>query len=115
MRGPSSISIQVPDADAETEQDRGLLRSRQQLMKQQNDPLRHTKSLLRRDGLHYKAETQNKTRWTKHHNCWLERTAEGVPAVSVRQETKLSAGGLCLNLLQRYQESVCIYDDNGDW
>ena len=45
-------------------------------MKQQVDLRRHTQSLLRRNGRHYKAETQNKTHWTKHHYCWLERTAE---------------------------------------
>jgi transposase len=67
--------VQIPDA--ETEQDRDLLRSRQQLMKQQNDLRRHIQSLLRRNGLHYKAETNNKTHWTKHHYCWLERTVEG--------------------------------------
>ena len=54
--------VQVPDA--ETEQDRDLLRSRQQLMKQQGDLRRHIQSLLRRNGRHYKAETQNKTHWT---------------------------------------------------
>ena len=31
-------------------------------------------SLLRRNGLHYKAETGNKTHWTKHHHGWLECT-----------------------------------------
>ncbi|MFP6807394.1 MAG: IS110 family transposase [Pseudomonadales bacterium] len=67
--------VQIPDA--ETEQDRDLLRSRQQLMKQQNDLRRHIQSLLRRNGLHYKAETNNKTHWTKHHYCWLERIVEG--------------------------------------
>ena len=67
--------VQIPDA--ETEQDRDLLRSRQQLMKQQNDLRRHIQSLLRRNGLHYKAETNNKTHWTKHHYCWLVRTVVG--------------------------------------
>ena len=31
---------------------------------------------LRRNGRHYKVETQNKTHWTLHHYGWLERTIE---------------------------------------
>lgn len=66
--------VKIPDV--EQEKDRDLLRSRQQIMKQQNDLRRHIQSLLRRNGLHYKAETNNKTYWTKHHYCWLERKVE---------------------------------------
>lgn len=33
-------------------------------------------ALLRRNGRHYKVETQNKTHWTLHHYCWLDRTIE---------------------------------------
>jgi len=67
--------VQIPDS--ETEQDRDLLRSRQQLIKQQNDLRRHIQSLLQRNGFHDKAETNYKTHWTKHHCCWPTRTAEG--------------------------------------
>ena len=53
--------VKVPDA--EVEQDRDLLRSRQQLMQQQGSLRRHIQSLLRRNGLHYKAETERKTHY----------------------------------------------------
>ena len=66
--------VNVPEA--QTEQDRDLLRSRQKLMQQQTELRKHLQSLLRRNGLHYKAQTQNKTHWTKHHYGWLERTIE---------------------------------------
>ena len=45
----------VSAPDAQLEQDRDLLRSRQQLMQQQGHLRRHIQSLLRRNGLHYKA------------------------------------------------------------
>ena len=67
----------VAAPDAQTEQDRDLLRSRQQLMQQQGSVRRHIGSLLRRNGLHYKAETQRKTHWQTHHYGWLERTIDG--------------------------------------
>ena len=38
---------------------------------------RHIQSLLRRNGLHYKAECATKTHWRTHHYGWLERTIEG--------------------------------------
>ena len=95
--------VQVPDAA--TEQDRDLLRSRQQLMKQQNDLRRHIQSLLRRNGRHYKAETQNKTHWTKHHYCWLERTAEGCSgSLSVNLQ-------LLLRQLKSINEIVAAYGE----
>ena len=53
----------VAAPDAQLEQDRDLLRSRQQLVQQQCALRRHNQSLLRRNGLHYKAETQRKTHW----------------------------------------------------
>ena len=62
---------------AELEQDRDLLRSRQQLKQQQGALRGHIQSLLRRNGLHYKAETQHKTLWQTHHYGWLDRTLEG--------------------------------------
>jgi len=66
----------VAAPDAQVEQDRDLLRSRQRLM-QQGALRRHIQSLLRRNGLRYKAETQRKTHWQTHHYGWLERTIEG--------------------------------------
>ncbi len=67
----------VAAPEAELEQDRDLLRSRQQLMQHQGMVRRHIQSLLRRNGFHYKAETQRKSHWQKHHYGWLERTVEG--------------------------------------
>ena len=51
--------VSVPEA--QPEQDRDLLRSRQKLLQQQTELRKHMQSLLRRNGLHYKAQTQNKT------------------------------------------------------
>jgi len=67
----------VSAPDAQLEQDRDLLRSRQQLIQQQGVLRRHIQSLLRRNGFHYKAETQRKTHWQTHHYGWLDRTIEG--------------------------------------
>jgi transposase len=53
----------VAAPDGQLEQDRHLLRSSQQLMHQQGALRRHILSLLRCNGLHYKAETQHKTHW----------------------------------------------------
>ena len=62
--------------DVQVEHDRDLLRSRQQLMHQQGALRRHIQSLLRRNGFDYKAQTQRKTHWGKHHYAWLEKTIE---------------------------------------
>ncbi len=64
----------VAEPDSEVEQDRDLLRSRQRLIQQQGDLRRHILSLLRRNGLHYKAECASKTHWRTHHYGWLDRT-----------------------------------------
>lgn len=66
----------VAAPEAQLEQDRDLLRSRQQLMHQQGMLRRHLQSLLRRNGFHYKLETQRKTHWQTHHYGWLDRTAQ---------------------------------------
>ena len=67
--------VTVPEP--EQEQDRDLIRSRQKLLEHQTELRKHLQALLRRNGLHYKAETNNKTHWTKLHYFWLERTIEG--------------------------------------
>ena len=69
----------VQPPDEEQEQDRDLLRSRQKVMQQRNHLRKHLQAVLRRSGLHYKAETGNKSHWTKHHYCWLVRTIDGLP------------------------------------
>jgi transposase len=66
----------VATPDAQLEQDRDLLRSRHYVMQQQGKVRKHIQSLARRNGFHYKAETQHKTHWQRHHYCWLERTIE---------------------------------------
>ena len=66
----------VATPDAQLEQDRGLLRSRHYLVQQQTMIRKYIQSLLRRNGLHYKAQTQHKTNWQRHHYEWLEKTAE---------------------------------------
>jgi transposase len=68
--------VKVPEQAQE--EDRDLLRTRQHLLQQQTELRRHLQALLRRHGLRYKAETQNKTHWTKHHYGRLERTIEGL-------------------------------------
>jgi len=68
--------VNVPEQ--EQEHDRDLLRTRQHLLQQQTELRRHVQALLRRNGLHYKAQTQNKTNWSKHHTGWLERTIDGL-------------------------------------
>ena len=72
----SGLLTIVKAPGAEQERDRDLLRSRQHIMHQQTDLRCHLQSQLRRYGLHYKAETKNKTHWTKHHYGWLDRTVE---------------------------------------
>ena len=64
--------------DEVQEQDRDLLRSRQKVMQQRTQLRKHLQAVLRRNGLHYKAETGNKSHWTKHHYGWLERTINGL-------------------------------------
>jgi transposase len=58
----------------EMDQDRDLMRSRQHLLQQRTALRKHLQALLRRNGLHYKAQSQHKSHWTKHHMGWLERT-----------------------------------------
>lgn len=66
--------VSVPEP--ELERDRDLMRSRQQLMQQQTALRKHMQALLRRNGLHYRMQTQYKTHWTKLHYAWLARTIE---------------------------------------
>ena len=68
----------VQPPDEEQEQDRDLLRSRQKVMQQRNQLRKQLQAVLRRSGLHYKTETQYKSRWTKHHYFWLARTINGL-------------------------------------
>lgn len=86
-----NLSI-VPVPDAETERDRDLMRSRQFTLHQLTDIRTHIQSLLRRNNLHYKAETKNVSHWTKHHLGWIERKIEE------------GTGGFKTNLKLLYQQ-----------
>ena len=66
--------VSIPEL--EQEQDRDLLRTRQKLVEQQTELRKHLQALLRRNGLHYKAQAQSKTHWTKQHYDWLKRMIE---------------------------------------
>lgn len=81
----------------EQEQDRDLLRSRKKLLDQQTELRNHIQALLRRNGKHYKVQTNNKTHWTKLHHFWLKRTVESASGsfrvnleLLVRQLTNLN-------------------------
>jgi transposase len=99
--------VSVPEPALE--EDRDLLRTRQHLLQQQVELRRHLQSLLRRHGLHYKAETQNKTHWTKHHYGWLERTLEGLSgtlkmnlALLLRQLTSVTS------IIAEYEQQIAV-------
>lgn len=94
--------VHVPSQ--EMEQDRDLMRSRQHLLQQRTDLRKHLQALLRRSGLHYKAQTQHKSHWTKHHTCWLERTIE---AASGSLKVNLS---LLVRQLQSLDTILAEYD-----
>jgi len=76
----------VKSPTEEQERDRDLLRSRQRILHQLSEIRCHIQALLRRQGMHYKAETGNKSHWTKQHLCWLER------------KTEEASGSLAINL-----------------
>jgi len=66
------MAVRVPEPTQE--HDRDLLRTRQHLVEQHTALRKHRPALLRRHGLHDKAQTHSRTSWTLHHSCWLERT-----------------------------------------
>jgi len=97
----------VQPPDEEQEQDRDLLRSRQKVMQQRNHLRKHLQSVLRRSGLHYKAETGNKSHWTKHHYCWLERTIDGLPgSLKVNLELLLRQLKALNEVLSDYSQQI---------
>jgi len=69
--------VTVPDADTET--DRDLMRSRQFVLKQLSQLRTHIHSLLRRHGVHYKAETNAASYWSKMHINWLDKKSDELP------------------------------------
>lgn len=89
------------------EQDQDLLRSRQNLLEHQTDLRRHLQALLRRHGLHYKAQTQHKTHWTIHHYSWLERTiAELSGSLKVNLELLLRQVKSLDDILAEYRQQI---------
>ena len=68
--------VTVPEL--ELERDRDLMRSRQNLLEQQSKLRKHIQALLRRNGFHYKEQTQSKSHWTKNHYGWLDKTIEAL-------------------------------------
>jgi transposase len=97
--------VSVPEC--EQEQDRDLLRTRQKLMEQQTELRRHLQALLRRHGLPYKAEAQNKTHWTKQHYNWLERAIESTSGSLNANLTLLLQQLRNLNaILTKYDEQI---------
>ena len=57
----SGLLTLIQVSNQQMEQDRDLMRSRQYLLQQRTDLRKHLQALLRRNGLHYKAQTQHKT------------------------------------------------------
>ena len=99
------LSIVAPP-DAQMEQDRDLLRSRQRLIQQRSDMRRHVHALLRRNGMHYKSEAQQqKTYWRTYHYSWLERTVEEC-AGSLRANLRM-----LLQQLRSFDETLGAYDE----
>ncbi len=97
--------VSIPER--EMEQDRDLMRSRQNLLQQQTEQRKHIQALLRRNGLHYKAQTQNKTHWTKHHYCWLERTLDELSgSLKVNLELLLRQLKGLSNILADYAQQI---------
>jgi transposase len=64
-------------------------------------------SLLRRNGLHYKAETGNRTHWTKHHHSWLERTINDLSgSIKVNLELLLRQLKAMNDILTGYDQQI---------
>jgi transposase len=63
----SGILTIVTPPEPEMEADRDLMRSREFMLHQLSEIRTHIQSLLRRNNLHYKSETQHCAHWTKHH------------------------------------------------
>ncbi len=69
------LSIVHPP-DPEAEHDRELMRSRQFILKQLTEVRCHIQSLFRRNGKHFKKETQWKAHWTSWHRSWIQKNIE---------------------------------------
>ena len=97
----------VQPPDEVQEQDRDLLRSRQKVMQQRTHLRKHLQAVLRRSGLHYKAETGNKSHWTKHHYCWLTRTIDGLSgSLKVNLDLLLRQLGGLNQILTEYGQQI---------
>ena len=64
-------------------------------------------SLLRRKGLHYKAQTGNKSHWTQLHYGWLDRTVGGLSgSVKVNLELLLRQLKGMNEILKEYDQQI---------
>ncbi len=100
------LTIVLPP-NAEQEKDRDLLRTRQNLIKQRTDLRKHMQSLLRRSGLHYRVQTGNKTHWTRHHYCWLDRTIDSLSgSLKINLELLLRQLKGMNDILAEYEQQI---------
>jgi transposase len=89
----SGILTIVMQPEPEMERDRDLMRSREFILHQLSDIRSHIQSLLRRNNMHYKAETKNASHWTKHHLVTLAARSSRHNCQS-KTGTPTSAGGM---------------------
>lgn len=82
----SNMLTIVQPPDPETEKDRDLLRTREFVMHEISKVRSHIQSLFRRNGFHFKKETNFKSHWTQSHLEWIE------------SKIKLLTGSLKLNI-----------------
>ncbi len=75
--------VRIPDV--ELEQDRDLMRSRQNLLQQQKELRKHPQALLRKNGLHYKAPGPKQNPLDKT-TLWLEISKAGRSVIRVAKK-----------------------------
>ncbi|MCK6608999.1 MAG: IS110 family transposase [Flavobacterium sp.] len=78
--------VSIPEKEMEA--DRDLTRTRQYILHQLAEIRTHVQSLLRRNGINFKSETENKSHWTKLHISWLDKKAESLNG-SLKNNLKL--------------------------
>ncbi len=78
--------VSIPEKEMEA--DRDLTRTRQYILHQLAEIRTHIQSLLRRNGINFESETENKSHWTKLHISWLDKKAESLNG-SLKNNLKL--------------------------
>jgi len=104
----SGLLTIVTPPDEEVEQDRDLLRSRQYVLRQLANTRTHLQSLMRRNGLHYKAQTGAKSHWTHQHYSWLKATAQRCTG-SLKINIELH-----LRQIAQMEDTLRCYEDHVD-